>query len=279
MSFDAQALVAREPMVSRTVVSPDRVILYALGVGADELPFVYEHGLQPLPSMALILAYPGFFWSDPEYGVDWQRLLQGGSGFTLHAPIPAWGEMTGFTRFTAIVDKGSDKGAVVHQVREVYDEHDRHIATVRNTSILRGNGGCGSFGEAPAVSAPGIPDRAPDIELSLSIAANQALVYRLSGDLNPLHVDPSVAHAAGFDRPLLHGLCTLGIASRAVLGAVMGNDPRRMRQLDARFASPTFPGETLITELWRAGKHGVHFCSRVLERGVTVLNNGYVEFE
>jgi acyl dehydratase len=279
MSFDAQVLVAREPIVSRTVVSAERIILYALGVGADELPFVYERGLEPLPSMALILAYPGFFWSDSEYNVDWQRLLQGGSGFTLHAPIPASGEMRGFTRFSAVVDKGSDKGAVVHQVREVYDERDRHIATVRNTSILRGNGGCGSFGEAPAVRARSIPERAPDIEFSLSIAANQALLYRLSGDLNPLHVDPSVARAAGFNRPLLQGLCTLGIASRAVLGAVMGNDPKRMRQLDARFASPTFPGETLITEIWRAGDHSAHFRSRVLERGVTVLNNGYVEFE
>lgn len=275
--FDPQRLVAMPPIVTRQVLTPETVMLYAIGVGAQDLPFVYEEGLKVLPTMAVTMAYPGFVWRNPELGVDWQRLLHADTSVTIHAPLPVSGEVTGYTRFGPVFDKGAQKGAFAYHVREIFDAAGTHLATVRNGSMLRGDGGCGSTPGEPPVPHP-MPERAPDHAIELATADNQALIYRLSGDFNPLHVDPQVAHAAGFARPILHGLCTFGVAGRALLAALCGNDPARLRRMDVRLSSPVYPGETIRTEIWEEGPGRAAFRAFVVERETLVLNNGYVEF-
>ena len=279
MPFDPQALLDRPPIVTQHRIDAREVILYALGVGADELPFVYEEGLKALPTMAVILTYPGFFWRDPALGVTWEKILHGETSAVLHAPLPVDGELIGTSRFDAVVDKGADKGAVVYQTREIVTAGGVHVATARNTSFLRGDGGCGSAGAGDPPSPHPVPDRAADIVVSLATRPDQALLYRLaSGDLNPLHVDPAVAMAAGFEAPILHGLATYGVAGRALLKALANNEPARIRRIDARFSSPVYPGETIETAIWREGDGTAAFRCRVIERDRVVLNNGYVEF-
>jgi acyl dehydratase len=148
---------------------------------------------------------------------------------------------------------------------------------VRNSSFLRGDGGQGGSSEPQPKPRP-LPDRPADEVITLTTAANQAMIYRLSGDYNPLHIDPEVAKTGGFDRPILHGLATFGVAGRAVLAALCNNDSARLKRLDVRFASPVYPGETIRTEIWREGDGIASYRSSVVERDVVVLNNGYVEF-
>lgn len=258
-------------------------ILYALGVGcgADpmdrtELPFVYEEGLKALPTMAVVLGYPGFWLKDPNTGVDWRKILHGEQGLVIHKPLPASGTVIGRTRVTEIVDKGPGKGALLYSDRDVVDKATGDLlATLTSTTFIRGEGGFGGpSGPSPAPHA--LPERAPDVAVDLKTLPQAALIYRLSGDDNPLHADPDVAAAAGFERPILHGLCSYAVAGRAVLKACCGNDPARLKRFDLRFSAPVMPGETIRTEIWRDGST-VSFRARVVERDVVVLNNGRAE--
>ncbi|MET0250051.1 MAG: MaoC/PaaZ C-terminal domain-containing protein [Sphingobium sp.] len=278
MAFDPNILLDHPPIETRHVITPKDVMLYALGVGADELDLVCEDALKVLPTMAVVMTYPGFIWRDPALNVSWEKILHAETSATLHRPLPVQGTLTGRTVFGPILDKGADKGAIVFQTREIHDEAGVHIATVRNTSFLRGDGGFGGTAEGqPEPHA--VPDRAPDIVVPLGTRTDQALLYRLaSGDLNPLHADPQVARAAGFDRPILHGLATYGVAGRALVKALADGDPTRIRRIDARFSSPVFPGETIETAIWREADGKAAFRCRVVERDKMVLNNGYVEF-
>lgn len=277
MALDPQWLLSLPPIETRQVFAARDTMLYAIGVGAQDLCFTYEHGLKALPTMAMVLGYPGFFWRDPAYGVDWKRLLHGETSLELAGPLPVEGEVLGRTTIDEVLDKGADKGAVVLSSRTIEDGAGNLLATIRNTLFLRGDGGFGGRA-GPAPPPHTLPERAPDEVVSLPTLASQALIYRLSGDYNPLHVDPAVARAAGFERPILHGLCSYGIAGRAVLGALCGNDPARLRRLDVRFSSPVYPGETVRTEIWNEGSGRAGFRATVEERGLIVLNNGYVEF-
>ena len=185
----------------------------------------------------------------------------------------------GETTIDALIDKGADKGAIAYVTRKISDGAGNPLATVRASTFLRGDGGFGrNLGTAPA-SLPGVPDRAPDETLILTTAKNQALIYRLSGDYNPLHIDPEVAAAGGFKAPILHGLCTYGFAGRAILAGLCAGDPSRLKRLDVRFTTPVFPGETLETQIWRTGEGTASFRTRVVERDLLALNNGYVEFK
>ena len=277
MPLDPERLLKLPPIEVRTKITRRDTILYALGLGADELPFVYEDVLQALPTMAVVMGYPGFIWRDPAYGVDWRKLLHGESSLELHARLPAEGDIVGVTCLGPIFDKGADKGAVLYQRREIYGPQGDHLATLGASLFLRGDGGFGgnSEGQNPPHK---IPNRAPDLALDIATAPNQALNYRLSGDVNPLHIDPEVAAAAGFPKPILHGLCTYGVAGRAVLAALCGNEPARLKQLNVRFTSPVFPGETIRTEIWREADGCAAFRSTVVDRDVIVLNNGLVEY-
>lgn len=278
MTINPAALLARAPIETRQSLTRRDTILYALGVGADELRFVYEEDLAALPTMAVVMAYPGFIWRDPALGADWAKILHGETMVEVHAPLPVEGELVGYTRFDAVDDKGAEKGAVVLQSRRIVDAAGTHVATARNLSFLRGDGGCGSVG-TPSAPLPKVPDdRAPDAVVTLRTADNQAMIYRLSGDLNPLHIDPAVAARAGFRRPILHGLCSFGLAGRAVLRALVDNDAGRIRKIGLRFSSPVFPGETIRTEIWHTGDGTAAFRAIVEERDLMVLNNGVVAY-
>jgi len=258
-------------------------ILYALGLGLggdpldeEQLRFVYEKDLRALPTMAVVLAYPGFWLHNAGTGVNWKKILHGEQGIVWHKPIPAAATVTGRTRVTDIIDKGAEKGSLLFSERVVSDaKTGEKLATLTGTTVLRGDGGFGG----PAKEAPKphrIPDRAPDAVCDLPTAPNAALIYRLSGDYNPLHVDPEVARAAGFARPILHGLCSLGVAGHALLKTVAGYDPARFKSMRLRFTSPVFPGETIRTEMWIDGSQ-VSFRARIFGREAVVLDNGLAE--
>jgi len=260
-------------------------ILYALGLGigsdpmdANQLRFVYEKDLEALPTMAAVLASPGSWMRDrKELGIDFLKLVHGEQGVTIHAPLPVAGTVVGESRVTRIVDKGEGKGAVLHVEKSLKDEASGQLlATAEQVLFLRGDGGFsgGSGGDAPAPALPAPPDTAPDAVLELPTRPEAALVYRLSGDLNPLHADPVVAGKAGFPKPILHGLATWGHAARGIVQLYCDHEPTRLRSIRARLTSPVYPGETLVLDCWRAGADEIAFRARVKERDVVVLNNG-----
>lgn len=255
-------------------------ILYALSLGygsdpldEDELRFVYGENIRVLPTMAVVLRYPGFWLKNEDTGVDWKKVLHGEQGLIIHKPLTAAGTVVGRTRVTNIIDKGAGKGALLFSERDVIDRASGDLLCIlTSTSVLRGDGGFGGP-SGPAPEPHPLPQRSPDSVVDLPTLPQAALIYRLSGDYNPLHADPKVAVAAGFERPILHGLCTFGVAGRAILRSCCGNDPNRLKSMQTRFSAPVFPGEVIRTELWRAGDM-VSFRARALDRDVVVLNNG-----
>lgn len=275
--IDPAKLLAMAPIVSRQTLSRRDTMLYALGVGATELAYVYEENLEALPTMAVVLAGPGFLWRDPALGADWKKILHGEQMLTLHRPLPAEGELVGTTRFEAVEDKGPHKGAIVLVSRTIAAADGTPLATVRAKTFMRGDGGCGSAGP-PLPVPPPVPDRAPDAVVPLPTASNQALIYRLSGDYNPLHIDPAVAKAGGFAAPILHGLCTYGVVGRALLMEVARQGNVGLRRIDARFSAPVYPGETIVTEIWHEAPGRMAFRAKVAERDLVVLTNGIAEY-
>ena len=267
------------PDVKQRISKAD-TILYALsiGVGCDpmdvrQLDFVDHHrALRAVPSAAVVLGHPGFWLADPETGVDAVRLVHGEQGIVWHAALPVEGMVVGRTRVTGLVDKGVGKGALLYTEKTLHDADGVLLATLTATVFLRGDGGFGGP-SGPVKPAAAAPEGAPEIVVDLPTRPEQALLYRLNGDDNPLHADPAVAAKAGFPRPILHGLCTLGVVTHALLRGLCDYDPTALKALDLRFSAPVFPGETIRTEIWRDGG----FRARVLERDVIVVNNGLVK--
>lgn len=259
-------------------------ILYALGLGLGrdpldetQLRYVYEDGLQALPTLAVVLGSAGFFAKDPRTGIDWVRLLHGEQELELHAPLPSAATVEGLTRITRLVDKGASKGALMYFERAITDASTgAKLATSRSVSFMRGDGGFSSGGQ-PSDEAtpprPATPERPPDAVFDWPTRPEAALVYRLSGDYNPLHVDPKVARAAGLKAPVLHGLCSFGVSGWAIVRSLAGGEASRLRAIGTRFASPVYPGETLRVEMWRKGD-AVQFRTRVVERDTIVLSHG-----
>lgn len=284
MPFDAEQLMAYSiPEAKQTLTKRD-CMLYALGVGVgddpvddNQLRFVYEASLRAMPTMANVLAHPGFWMKAGDTGMDWRRILHGEQKFTIHKSLPVEGRLVGHTRIKAIHDRGEDRGAWVYLEREVVDgDNGDPICTLEQTTICRGDGGCGSFGKVERTRRA-IPVRDPDHVCDLATLPQAALLYRLNGDMNPLHADPEVARSAGYDRPILHGLCTFGVAGHAILKCCCDYDPDRIHSTSVRFTAPVFPGETIRTEMWDV-EGGLSFRSRALERDAVVLGSGWVEF-
>lgn len=272
------------PEAVQTVTSRD-CILYALSVGLGneptdprELRYVYEQDLAVLPMMASVIAGPGFWMRREDTGIDWRRVLHGEQSITIHRPIPIDVPLTGRSRVVGINDKGRDKGAIVYIRREVCDPDGEPIFTIDQTNFCRGDGGCGGGDPAPFPPQP-VPERDPDLVCDLAIPEGAALLYRLNGDYNPLHADPEVARAAGFPRPILHGLCTFGYAGHAVLRTACKLDGRRVERMAARFTAPVFPGETVRTEVWEVETGTLAFRARVTDRNAVVLDHGVVTLE
>ena len=231
-------------------------ILYALGVGAgavdplDELAFTTENtqnvDQQVLPTMAVVLNAGGLDFSAVGK-INLFLMLHGEQGITLHRDIPVAGTLESTTTVTGIWDKG--KGAVIEfESVSVLADTKEPLFTNRMSLFARGEGGWG--GDRGPTKVVEIPDRAPDRAVTYQTRTDQALLYRLNGDRNPLHSDPTFAKAGGFDRPILHGLCTYGFTGRALLHELCDGDPARFGSMDVRFSSPVMPGEALTVKMW-----------------------------
>lgn len=271
------ALALKIPPVEQTYTKRD-TMLYALGLGiggnpidSKELAFVYEDGLKVMPTMAVALAFTSF--RDMPLGINYAKMVHGEQGLVVHRPFPAEATVIGQSKVREVVDRGADKGALLYVDRDIHlkDTGD-HLATVKITVFCRGDGGFGGPPrQTPTVHA--IPEREPDVRSSTPILSQAALIYRLSGDYNPLHADPAIAEKAGFKGPILHGLATFGMMGRIVIEHVLDWNADRLLEIDARFSAPVYPGETLLTEAWRDGDI-VSFRAKVAERDIVVINNG-----
>jgi acyl dehydratase len=267
------------PPLEHTITFKD-CALYALSLGygrdpldADGLRFVYEDDMKVVPSMAAVIAYPSGWSSDPATGIDWTKIVHGQQSSTFHRTVPTTATIVGRMSVLGVEDKGRGKGALVYtENRLSLKDTGEPVATIWRSAFCRGDGGCGSAGEKGSAEEP-TPQRAADAELDIPTEAWQALLYRLNGDFNPLHASPQSARKAGFDRPILHGLCTYGIACRAILAACCANLPERLGSLRARFTAPVYPGETLRTLVWVEGE-AVRFECRSIERDKVVLGAG-----
>ncbi|MFF0815230.1 MaoC/PaaZ C-terminal domain-containing protein [Rhodococcus sp. NPDC003318] len=263
MPIDVSAALSAAPTVSEVSWTERDVILYHLGLGAGvdsldpaELGWVYEKGLRVLPTFAMVAgrgvsagAPSRVGMNMPGIDIDLRKVLHGGQSLTLHAPIPASGAAMISSRVANVWDKG--KAAVIVFEQSATDADGKPLWTSAMQIWARGEGG---FGGDAGPEAPGaVPERDPDKVLVSPTSTQQALVYRLSGDMNPLHADPAFAKLAGFDRPILHGLASYGVVCKAVVDGVLGGDPVRVQSFSVRFAGSLYPGESIETAVWRSG--------------------------
>ena len=257
-------------------------LLYAVGVGAgiDELAFTTENShdvpQRVLPTMAAVIG-AGVSGAISAIGsFDFAMLVHGEQSFVQHREIPVEGSLTATGKIVGIYDKGS--GAVIAVEGECVDNvSGETLLTVGSAIFIRGEGGWGGD-RGPSGDRNAAPDRTADASVSYRVRPDQALTYRLSGDRNPLHSDPWFAALAGFDRPILHGLCTYGFTGRALLHAMCDSDPAKFRSMEGRFASPVFPGEELTIEMWNQGAGECIFQTRG-EDGRVVLVGGRHTFD
>jgi hypothetical protein len=279
MSIDYHSLKSRVfPDVRQTYRIQD-TLLYALSLGLGQdpldertLPYIYEGcagGLRVLPTLAVVLGHPGFWAREPDAGIDWVRMLHGEQSLTVHRTVPADGTIVGRNRITHISDKGEGRGAIVVVERRLEDECGTLYATLRQLNFCRGDGGYSRLlgGQPSDEAEPALhatpATRAPDLVDEQRTRPETALLY----------ADPVVARAAGFERPILHGLASYGLACRAILRQCAGDDPRRLRSLALRFTSPVYPGETLRTEIWHEAE-AIRFRVLAVERDCVVMNHG-----
>jgi acyl dehydratase len=258
--------------------------LYALSIGVgsnpvsvDELSFIYEPWLQAFPTMASVIANPGFWMRNPETGIDWANSLHGEQEIVLHRPLLSEATMVGQMEVESLVDRGAGKGALMTTRNDLRDKATGElVASVYTTAFMRANGGFGGP-DGPRRPAATTPERTPDHVVDLRTLPQAALLYRLNGDDNPLHIEPAVAISAGFERPILHGLCTYGAAGFALVKTVCEFDAARVRSLRARFSAPVYPGETIRTEIWSERSGAFAYRCSALERGIVVITGGQLE--
>ncbi|MEA3057057.1 MAG: hypothetical protein QOD30_2489 [Actinomycetota bacterium] len=260
-------------------------LLYAVAIGmgrdpldVNELPFVCETvGDKVVPTAATVLARASRGAGMPRGAalmskMNFALMLHGEQRLTVHQTIPRAANTLVTSRTTGVYDKGEGKGALVTSETEVRTEDGAPLFTLGSTMFFRGDGGFG--GTSTGAPEPHVlPDREPDTSIEMFGREDQAMVYALCGDRNPLHRDPAFAKRAGFDRPILHGLCSYGIACHAVLKGMLDYDASAIAQFDVRFSSPVFPGETQVVDLWRDAST-ISFRVRIPDRGVVSINNG-----
>ena len=271
MAIDLSLVGADIAEVSHTYSWRD-VVIYALGVGAKarELDLLYEGngGPRVLPTFAAVASFGVLARTASRLGVDLLQVVHGEQTITVHRPIPPKATLVTTGKVTGIYDKGS--GALVVVEGTTSDRSERLFDTVFSIFVRGAGGFGGSRGPAPLAPAP-VAD-APAFEHVEQTSPEQHLLYRLNGDVNPIHASPEMARVAGFERPILHGLCTYGHAARAIIQRTCGGDPTRLRSLSARFTGIVFPGDTLTTRGWRLAPDR-YAVSVVTQRGTTVIDN------
>jgi acyl dehydratase len=283
MAIDPERLLAHRFTEKRQSYSRRDSILYALGIGLGsdplderDLDYLLETREKTVPTFAVTLASPGLWVRDPDLGIDWVRLVHAGQEACFEAPLPPEANVVSTARIASIADLGADKGAELVLEREVSDaENGTLYCRICQTLILRGDGGFG--GPAPDRRAtPVKPERVADVQSSIAISSRAALIYRLSGDWNPIHADPQIARRAGFERPILHGLASYGIAAMAIMRE-SGADPACLRSLAVRFTGIVHPGDMLDLSIWREPNRilfEAHADGRqVLGRGVAIFGD------
>ncbi len=255
-------------------------ILYSLGVGLgndpmnmSELKYVYENSQVALPSMAT-----NFQYHSPlllKANINFILVVHGEQKLSFTNPLPVSGEFISNAKVIGCYDKGAGKGAVIDVETTINLKKDNtEICKLVSTTFARGDGGFG--GPESPKSEIFKPKGDPDIIHEIATKPDQALIFRLSGDYNPLHSDPNFAKSAGFEKPILHGMCTYGIACRSLVETLCEGDAKRLKKFDCRFSSPVYPGETIVTEMWKDGSK-VHYQSKVKERNKIVIKNGVSE--
>ncbi len=279
MAIDYEKLMALKSEGNRFTYSDRETMLYAVGVGMgrdpydeNELPYVFEKDtLKTVPSMATVLTRMALL---KDCGYDYTKVVHGEQRLTLHTDLPPEGELIADTCVAEAYDKGEGRGAVIYVATKVRSaKDDTPLFDLLSTTFARGDGGFGGpTGSGPEAHA--IPDRAPDHTCTLETRKDQALLYRLSGDRNPLHADPELAKRVGFPVPILHGLCTYGTACRAVLQTICKYDHTRIASFDVRFSRPVYPGEAIATDMWVDGDTVSFRCRLPGRDDVMVINNG-----
>ena len=270
----------------RFAYSQRDVMLYALsiGLGSDplnerELPFVFEKDLRVVPTAATVLSMAMLNRPPPVVPAGLRvstlnvvKVLHGEEAIELHRPLPPSGSFTAVTRVAGAYDKGAEKGAVIVNETTWTNESGAPVVTLTSSAFARGDGGFGG----PSKGAPephALPSRPPDLSVDFATRQDQALLYRLNGDYNPLHAEPASAVRSGFARPILHGLCTYGLSCRAVLEKVVDYDTAAILSHRVRFSAPVYPGEVVTIDLWQDGRV-ISFQARVKARNITALRNG-----
>lgn len=283
--LDPQQLLATEIPDSTAAHDVNDTLLYGLGLGlgmdpTDEwaLRYVTEAAVLPVPTMAFVLSWMRGWIPRYMKAVDFKAMVDAERSLTLHAPVPVSGVTRAALRITDVIDKGSDKGALIVTERKLWSDDGTLIATMGQVLMARRNGGFGgpARSEPPLPRLAGVPTRAADHSVETQTSPQQALIYRLTGDDNPLHSDPALARSAGFERPLLHGLATFGLTAVAAMRAIAPDHQSALQNMQARFLAPVFPGERLVTDLWCEGDDVIVQTSS-LERKVPVLM-GVVRF-
>jgi acyl dehydratase len=280
MPINPQEALAAKFAVSESRYEADDVILYHLGIGAgvpqtdaNELEYTYEKNLKVLPSFGVIPTFGsmgGSLFNTPGLKFNPAMLLHGEQDIEIHRPLPTAAKLESESRIAGLYDKGK-AALVVLEVKT--SEGGSPLFTNRFSLFLRGEGGFG--GEAGPKAGNEAPARAPDLTVESKTLPQQALLYRLSGDKNPLHADPSFAKMGGFDTPILHGLCSFGIVCKAAVDQALAGDVTKVARYQARFAGVFFPGETMVTSIWREGGQ-LLLAAKSKERGAPVLSNAAI---
>ena len=284
MPIDVEAALGAEFAPASAEWTQNQVILYALGlgvgVGADPndpavLRYTYETGLKVIPTFGVIPTFSslGNLGSTPGLDINVMMILHGEQYLEILCDeLPANAKAQTTSRIKAIYDKG--KGALIIIEATTSSDSGEPLFCNEFGIFVRGEGGFGGESGPPAGNES--PDREPDLSFETPTLPNQAHIYRLSGDFNPLHIDPEFATMAGFERPILHGLCTFGNIGRAVIEGMCDGDPTRFRSIKVRFAAPVIPGETIVTDMWKESDTDIIVRGRVKERDVEVVKNARV---